>query len=280
MRGQFIHHLKNLLKNQLSLAVNRDDGSGKHKGTTPQHSLKADCVTIEQLQTEYPDVPIADLQIVVEVFAFTMTSVERLIALVSSVDYINSNEIPGAFAECGVWKGGSVMAMIKVLLRAGTKDRDIFLYDTFEGMSTPTDVDISYAGEVAVDIYNSSIDTETASSSWCLATLEEIREQIAQMGYPEEKIHYVPGRVEETIPETAPDTIALLRLDTDWFESTAHELEHLFPRLSPSGVLIIDDYGYWQGARKAVDQYFGRLSAPPLLQRIDSTGRLCIKGHE
>jgi hypothetical protein len=85
------------------------------------------------------------------------------------------------------------------------------------------------------------------------------------------------GKVEDTIPADIPEKIALLRLDTDWYESTKHELIHLFPRLQKGGVLIIDDYGFWKGARKAVDEYFAENNIQILLNRIDDTGRMAIK---
>ena len=96
-------------------------------------------------------------------------------------------------------------------------------------------------------------------------------------GYPSERIHFVPGKVEDTIPASAPESIALLRLDTDWYESTKHELVHLFPRLATSGVLIIDDYGHWRGSRLACDEYFEQNRVPILLNRIDFTGRIALK---
>jgi hypothetical protein len=96
-------------------------------------------------------------------------------------------------------------------------------------------------------------------------------------GYPPEKVHFVKGMVEDTIPEQSPDGIALLRLDTDWYQSTKLELLHLYPRLANQGVLIIDDYGHWQGARRAVDEFISELRDPILLHRIDYTGRIAIK---
>jgi O-methyltransferase len=83
--------------------------------------------------------------------------------------------------------------------------------------------------------------------------------------------------VEDTIPASVPEQIALLRLDTDWYESTKCELEILFPRLVKGGVIIIDDYGCWQGARKAVDEYFNKNNIAILLNRMDDTGRIGIK---
>ena len=107
------------------------------------------------------------------------------------------------------------------------------------------------------------------------APLDDVRHTLACSGYPAERVHYVVGKVEDTVPGTMPDAIALLRLDTDWYESTLHELVHLFPRLVPGGVLIVDDYGYWQGCRKAVDEYFR--DAPILLSFVDDTGVVGVK---
>jgi O-methyltransferase len=107
--------------------------------------------------------------------------------------------------------------------------------------------------------------------------LDIVMEAIESTAYPSEKVHYIKGMVEQTIPEFVPKKIALLRLDTDWYESTKHELEHLFPRLSKGGVLIIDDYGHWQGARKAVEEYLKKNDVKILLNRIDYTGRMGVK---
>jgi O-methyltransferase len=85
------------------------------------------------------------------------------------------------------------------------------------------------------------------------------------------------GKVEDTFPKDTPDKIAILRLDTDWYESTRHELIHLYPKLSIGGVLIIDDYGHWEGARKAVDEYINDNTLRILLNRIDYTGRIAVK---
>lgn len=95
--------------------------------------------------------------------------------------------------------------------------------------------------------------------------------------YPMENVHLVKGKVEDTIPKILPSQIALLRLDTDWYESTRHELIHLYPNLVKNGVLIIDDYGHWRGSKQATDEYFDGFAPKPFLQRVDYTGRLSIK---
>ena len=96
-------------------------------------------------------------------------------------------------------------------------------------------------------------------------------------GYDIARTHFVAGDVEQTIPGVVPEQISLLRLDTDWYESTRHELKHLYPRLIRGGVLIIDDYGHWKGARQAVDEYLAETGAKLLLNRIDYTGRAAVK---
>ena len=118
--------------------------------------------------------------------------------------------------------------------------------------------------------------TPEATGIWCYAGLDEVRDNVLSTGYPEDKIHLVKGKVEDTIPGTLPGLLALLRLDTDWYESTKHELQFLYPLLHESGVLILDDYGYWDGARKAVDEYFEAFPNPPFLHRIDRSGRMIV----
>ena len=223
-----------------------------------------------------PDFSEQNVRICDSVKHYTMTSKERVNALIEAVKYIVANGIDGSFVECGVWKGGSAMAMAMILKELGNDSRDIYLYDTFSGMSIPTDVDISFHGKKAHEEFNDTRISDDASH-WCLSTLEEVRENVFDTGYPRERFHFIQGKVENTIPEHLPGDIALLRLDTDWYESTKHELTHLFPLVKSSGVLIIDDYGYWEGARKAVDEYILENKLCILLNRIDYTCRIAIK---
>jgi O-methyltransferase len=206
---------------------------------------------------------------------FTMTSIERMYALYSSVRYIVNCDVPGAIVECGVWRGGSMMLAAETLLALGHTDRQLYLYDTFKGMPQPTARDISYRGDSAERKWRSRQRKDV--NEWSRASLGEVRRNVQRTGYPAERVQFVAGRVEETIPKEAPDRIGLLRLDTDWYESTYHELVHLFPRLEVGGVLIIDDYGHWRGAREAVDEYLLENDAPILLTRVDYTGRVGVK---
>jgi O-methyltransferase len=204
-----------------------------------------------------------------------MTSQERISALCHAVRYIERSNIPGDIVECGVWRGGSMMAAALTLLAEGRSSRTLHLFDTFEGMPPPTSVDRSLeSGELASKLLD---EADRSSDLWAYAAIEDVRDNLASVGYPQANIRFVKGDVQNTIPAEAPSTIALLRLDTDWYESTKHELRQLFPRLSLGGVLIIDDYGYWDGARKAVDEYVSSNNVPILLNRIDGTGRIAVK---
>jgi O-methyltransferase len=201
---------------------------------------------------------------------YTMTSVERVVALCQSIAYLERERIPGAIVECGVWKGGSVMAAALALLALESTQRQIFLYDTFAGMTEPADVDVDWQGNPARTLLH-----QDEVRACC--PLHEVKQALMRTRYPWEKLIFVPGRVEQTIPEHLPERIALLRLDTDWYESTHHELTHLYPRLADGGILIVDDYGHWQGARRAVDDYFRSQGIAADLRTIDFTGRLLIK---
>ena len=205
---------------------------------------------------------------------YTLTGIDRMIALSNAVTHVADNDIPGDIVECGVWRGGSMMLAALTLMAHGETDRLLHLYDTFEGMSSPTGDDVSFDDRTA----QSQLDDDPKMTGvGCRAEIDEVRANLEGTRYPAANIRYVKGRVEDTIPGHLPEAIAILRLDTDWYESTRHELEHLYPRLSPGGLLIIDDYGHWKGARKAVDEYFDKRNERPYLHRIDYTGRIMIK---
>lgn len=206
---------------------------------------------------------------------YSMASETRAIALIRAVEHIVKCQIEGDFVECGVWRGGSSMTMALSLLEFGDRSRDLFLYDTFEGMTQPTHHDVDYAGTSAESQLQTTIPVVLEANVWASAPLDEVARNLASTGYPIEKIHFIPGAVEETIPGVAPEKIAILRLDTDWYESTLHELRYLFPKVVPGGIVIIDDYGHWKGAREAVDEYFA--GEPVFLHRVDYTARLIIK---
>ena len=199
---------------------------------------------------------------------YTMTGKIKMFSLYSAIKFIVQNGIPGSFVECGVWKGGSAMVMALTLKNLGITDREIWLYDTFEGAPEPTEKDITILKkESAIKIWKK---VKNKQLKWMFASLEEVRDNLLKTGYPFEKIKFIKGKVEETLPRDSPENIALLRLDTDFYESTKCELLYLFPKLTKYGVLIIDDYGFWEGAKKAVDEYFEEKNIKMLLIPIES----------
>lgn len=216
------------------------------------------------------------ISILSEVGEYTLTSPDRIFSLIEAVSHVARQNIPGAIVECGVWRGGSMMAAALALRGMKCEDRDLYLFDTFEGMTKPREVDIHSSGNSALAEFEQA-QLGPDSSAECYAALGEVKSAMARTLYNPDRIHFIRGKVEDTIPSQAPESIALLRLDTDWHESTRHELEHLYPRLSPGGILIVDDYGDWQGARKATDEFIAKHAPGLFLSRIDDTGRLAVK---
>jgi hypothetical protein len=225
---------------------------------------------------KYPDFEATHHAILDLVRPYSRTSPEAIYAVIEAVKYVARRRIPGAIVECGVWRGGSMMAAAKTLMDVHDTGRDLYLFDTFEGMSAPTDRDVDLTDRGAAELMARS-DRQDDTSIWASVGLDDVKRSMAKVGYPETRIHYVRGKVEETLPAHAPAPIALLRLDTDWYESTRHELEHLYPRLVSGGVLLIDDYGHWKGARQATDEFIAATPDFGLLTRIDYTGRVAIK---
>jgi len=218
-----------------------------------------------------------DAALIASLKPFTMTSGERLWSLLNAVRHVVDNKIPGDFVECGVWRGGSVMAMAQELSSLGVSDRQIWLYDTFSGMTAPTTEDVEADSGVTAETILDGTPVGDGDNVWCVAGLPDVQSNVFSTGYPKDKFTFVEGDVAQTLGEIVPAKISLLRLDTDWYESTRMELEVLYPRLSVGGVCIFDDYGHWQGARKAVDDYFKKLGLRPYMHPIDYSRRVLIK---
>jgi len=199
---------------------------------------------------------------------FTLTPPDRVAALCGAVDYLVDHTVPGAFVECGLWKGGSLMAAALRLVQRSSTSRDLIGFDTFAGMTDPTAEDVDFAG----------VRQQPQGPGAQLpvnAGLEAVTANLRSTGYPAARIRLEAGDVLETVPARAPEQIALLRLDTDWYASTRHELEHLWPRLAVGGVVILDDYGHYQSARRAADEFFAGTRV--FLQRVDYTARMAVR---
>jgi len=223
-----------------------------------------------QPAAQYDD---AAVEIIRRVKPRTMTGRNKLFGLISAVRYITRHQVPGEIVECGVWRAGSMQTAALTLQESGDLTRELHLFDTFKGMPEPGAKDVRFDGQSAASLLATN---DKTAKIWAIAGLDDVKQGMAEVGYPEDKIFYHQGRVEETVPDLAPGTISLLRLDTDWYESTKHELEHLYDRLSPGGVLIIDDYGYFEGSRMATDEFLEATGEKLLLLPIDS-GRIAVK---
>lgn len=206
----------------------------------------------------------------------TMTGPAKLVALVEATRYVVRLGIPGDIVECGVWRGGSMQAIAHTLIGQGDTERELHLFDTFEGMPPPTEEDTRTTTSGVLAAEEMLEDAKKDSNLWAIAGLDNVRAGMREVPYPSEQVHFHPGMVEETTPGQAPERIALLRLDTDWYASTKHELEHLYERLSPGGILILDDYGDWDGARKATDEWLERTGEPLFLAPMGG-GRIAVK---
>lgn len=210
---------------------------------------------------------------------YTMTSFARGLAIFRAVRHVVENRTEGDFIECGVWRGGSCMIAMHSFLHFGQSDRRFVLFDTFEGMTEPANVDVDIGGTSAGELMEAQ--GKRPDGVWCIALFEEVIANILTTGYPINNVKLVKGDIRQTALGFAPERIAILHLDTDFYDSTKVELECFYAHLQMGGVLIVDDYGHWRGARKAVDEYFERERSEgrttPMLQITDYTGRIAVR---
>lgn len=194
-----------------------------------------------------------------------MTNFERMWALIQSFHHVKQESLIGDFVECGVWKGGNIILLKKLIEKFNLK-KNIYGFDTFEGMVKPGFYDVNYKNKSANPI----------EIGIAMCSLENVKKNIIK-NTNSDNIFLIKGKVENTLrnKNNLPKKISILRLDTDFYESTKIELEILFPRLVKGGILIVDDYGYWKGAQKAVDEYFGNYRQ--FLHYVDHSCRLLIK---
>jgi hypothetical protein len=206
-----------------------------------------------------------------EIKSRTMTNPSSISNILLASEYLTKENVPGAYVECGVWRGGSAIAFCIGTLRKNLQQREVYLYDTFEGYLATSEEDFQIQdGKFFHELYKKD------KNYLCEANLNDVKTGMESSEYPANLVTYVVGDVLETIPKTLPRSIALLRLDTDYFDSTLHELTHLFPLVEPGGVIIIDDYDHWNGSKKACDEYFKSINENVFLMRMES-GRMFIK---
>jgi len=269
--------MKNDRRNETAIPMEGVQAGGSPKAI---EAPPVDYQLMMQKQAElaqYKDLDPNFIKIYDQVRQYSMTSIERLHAMYRATEYVSRNNIRGSIVECGVWRGGSIMIALMTLMSLADTSREIYLFDTFEGLPRPDpDIDLDADGisQFAEWVRHRRTDR---SSDWAYASLEEVERNVTATGYPREKLRFIKGMVQDTLRFHTPDQISLLRLDTDWYESTMCELNTLYPHLQPGGVLIVDDYGHLLGQRRAVDEFFATQAAPMLLNRVDYSGRVGLK---
>lgn len=207
----------------------------------------------------------------------TMTSPQRAWTTLMACKYVVDRNIPGDFVECGVWRGGNALIAASIFKLYGVNKRTV-LFDTFQGMTEPTANDRRLAD--ATEAMDEFLTAQRSShNEWCYASLQDVKRNFEQAGLLGDDVVFVEGDVCATLADAShrPQSISVLRLDTDWYESTRMELETLYPLLSIGGVLIIDDYGHWAGSKQATDEYFERHNNRPFFHYIDRSGRAAVK---
>lgn len=210
-----------------------------------------------------PMIPSEFNRLFVKVRPLTMVSYSRLRGLQRAVKHIVKHNIAGDIVECGVARGGSAAVLGLTLQRLGAK-RDLWLFDTFQGLPRPSHHDPDF--EIA-DLYTGK----------CLGSVEDVSESLASLGI-RDNVHFVPGLFQDTLPGANLASIAVLHVDGDWYESVKTCLECFYDKVSTGGIIQFDDYAHWAGARKAVDEFFANRGIPPVLRKLDFAGRQMIKG--
>jgi len=232
-------------------------------------------ITLSRANTEFPDLGIVEKELIrkIQHKGLTMTSFESLCVLAASCKYVIKAGIKGDFVETGVWRGGSSILAAKLL----TDNRSIHLFDTFEGMPEPGKEDFRIGEEDASLTQAKWERLKTDSGShWVRSPINEVKKNFKDFAVEKSRLHFVVGMVEETSVSHPIDTISILRIDTDFYSSTKSALCEFWPKLNTRGVLILDDYAHWDGARKAIDEYFQDKSVL-MLPIPNGGGRIVIK---
>ncbi len=185
-----------------------------------------------------------------KVLPYTMVSYERLANAYALAQRTDEEKLQGAFVECGVWKGGAA----GVMASAANPGRQIWLFDSFEGLPEPT----LYDGARAKAYASNKTSGTLASIGKCVGLLEDVQRLFFRiLRLPGDTVHIEQGWFQDTLPAAKKQVgpVALLRMDADWYESTRCILENLFDNVVRDGYVIIDDYYCWEGCRKAVDEF-------------------------
>ena len=210
---------------------------------------------------------------------YSMTGEKRMSYLTKSIKYIFENKIDGDFVECGVWQGGNLILMQRLIDHYGEK-KSIYGYDTFDGMTLPSEFDLDINNNKASNLLSNEKKVENLENEnvWCYSGVKTVKQNFTKHT-KNNYLKLIKGDVTNTLKnnENLPKNISLLRLDTDFYESTKIEMEILFPLVVKNGLIIVDDYGHWKGQKKAVDEYLNKINFKPFMFEVDYSCRIFIK---
>ena len=207
----------------------------------------------------------------------TMELKSGLVAGMTAAKHAATAQIPGDWVECGVWRGGISLAA-KLIFEEYRSDQKVWLFDTFAGMTEPSQHDRPrFEDYDARAMYDAN--RRDGFNQWCYASIDDVRRNFEQAGADLDGVRFIQGDARETLKDISnlPERISVLRLDTDFYEATRVQLDVLYPRLSIGGPILIGDVGYWEGVRKAVDEYFADPRTRPLLYYTDLSDRMGVK---
>jgi hypothetical protein len=203
----------------------------------------------------------------------------------NSVKYILENKIEGSFVECGVDSGNFQVLWIEELKKQN-QIRNIYLYDTFTGLTEPSEFDYTRPDAVYYNMDSNSVKKtwesqiiDSKTNRWCYTPLDKVKLRLKLLDYPSENLHYIVGDVMETLKMYVPEKIAILRLDTDWYESSKFELEMMYDSVVSRGLVIFDDYYHWDGQRRAVDDFFEKRNEKVNIIKLDGKTGVMIKNY-
>lgn len=195
----------------------------------------------------------------------TMIGLRRLENLQACVEAVLNDGVPGDFIETGAWRGGACIFMRGLLAAHQVSDRRVFVADSFEGLPPP---DPSSHPADAGDLHH--------THNFLSVDLDTVKNNFSRYGLLDDQVIFLKGWFSETLPSAPIDQLAILRLDGDMYGSTIDALNALYPKLSPGGFCIIDDY-HLSGCRQAVEDYRASHAVAEPLQTIDWAGRFWRK---
>jgi O-methyltransferase len=202
------------------------------------------------------------------VCGYTQQNMSGLVNVIELADRVNLAGIPGAFVECGVWRGGCAGIMARL---AQPARRTVWLFDSFEGMPEATEQDV---GDAAHALARGRKDGRLVAVGTNVAVLEDVQDLIhRKLGVSRAGVEIRQGWFQDTVGRARGEVgpIALLRLDGDWYESTRTCIEALYDQVAEGGFVVIDDYGEFPGCRTAIDQFFATRGLRVTLHAVDYT---------